>query len=271
MPATTLLVNSYDLKALGFVVTTVDHWATPEKVYTSSEVPNRAGEVLLASTPKVLGRTITVTGALVATSTTALRTALDALKYRLDAGLLDLRLVDDTTRRHMGYCTHLTTEQPEAGQFRQRNLLVTLTFKVLDPYRRDVTLSSVTFTAATAMPLGTAPVRPQLIRLSATVNTVTSPIVTLKNSSGTIVGTMDFTGASILSGDKIEINCENRTIVKTVSGVASDASSLLASGDFLTLDPQDGDFTTSAWPSLTKASGGLGTLTALCEFYRRWL
>lgn len=271
MPATTLLVNAYDLKALGFVVTTVDHWPTPEKVYLTAEIPNRAGEVLVAGTPKVLGRTLTVSGALLAATPAALRTALDALKYRLDAGLLDLRVVDDTTRRHMGYLTRLLTEQPEGRQFRQQNLQLTLVFRVLDPYRRDVSLSSVTFTTNTAMPLGTAPVRPHLIRLSASGGTVTSPIVTLKTSGGATIGTMDFTGASILTGDKIEINCEARTIVKTVSGTPSDASSLLAAGDFLTLDPQNGDFITSAWPSLTKASGGAGTLTALCEFYRRWL
>lgn len=271
MPATTLLVNAYDVKALGFIVTTVDHWDTPDKVYLTGDIPDRAGEILLAATPKVLGRVLTIHGALLATSTTALKTALDALKYRLDAGLLDLRIVDDITRRHMGYLTSLKTVQPEALQLRQRNLQMTLSFRVLDPYRRDVTLSSTAFTANTAMALGTAAVRPQLIRLSATVASVTNPIVTLKTSGGATIGTMDFTGATILTGDKIEINCEARTIVKTVSAVASDASNLLAAGDFLTLDPQNGDFITSAWPTLSKASGGAGTLTALCEYYKKWL
>jgi phage-related protein len=271
MPATTLLVNTYDLKALGFVVTTVDHWSTPEKLYQTAEVPGRAGAVLLAAAPRVLGRTLTITGALMATTPALLATALDALKWRLDDGLLDLRLVDDVTRRSMGYLTRLVIEQADGRQFRRRHLLITMTFQVLDPYRQDVTASSVTFVTNTAMPLGTAPVRPALIRLSATVGTVTNPIVTYKNSAGTVLGTMDFTGASILNGDKIEIDCEGRRILKTVSVVQTDASNLLAAGDFLTLDPQDGDFTTSAWPTLTKASGGAGTLTALCQYAKHWL
>lgn len=270
MTATTILINGYDLKQLGFSVRTSPHTEPPEKKWLTDQIPGRAGAVLLSPTPQVDGRVLTIPGALVATSLATFRSNFDKLKYKLDFEPLAIVLADDQTRQVNGRLSRITISPQPARQFLIPAVEMDLEFLCERPYLETVSQSSVAFNTATAMPLGTALVRP-LIRLAASGSTMSNPVVTYKDSGGATKGTLDLTGANILAGDKIEIDCEALTIIKTVSGVASDASNLLVGGDFFALDPRHGDFLTSTWPTLQKSNTGAGTLTATALFNKRWL
>ncbi len=72
---------------------------------------------------------------------------------------------------------------------------------------------------------------------------------------------MSFTGYSPLSGDLIEINLSTGLVRKRVSGVYSNAMGALAAGwDFPAIDPNDGTFSASQWPTL-QVSSGSGSIT----------
>jgi len=266
--ANTLQVNSYDLHNLGFALNVPGgvRDLAGGREYPAVEAPGRDGLVLSSTLPKVGARELVLPGHVVADTHATLLTYLDALKYRLSLGLLDVRLADDTTKRIFARLSRFTS-LPAPRELARRIAEIEIRLLAHDPYWYTVALDSTAFTTSnTAMALGTAPTRPTMIRIT---GICVNPIVIYKNSAGIEIRRMGFTYSQPGATDKIEIDCINQTITKTVSGTPSNAASLLTSGDFITLDPQHGDYPNSAWPTLN-LSVSSGTPTCLCEYYRAW-
>jgi phage-related protein len=151
---------------------------------------------------------------------------------------------------------------------------VELDFLLFDPLAYKTTSESVSFTTATAIPLGTATSKgnisvPSKIRITGAAS---FPILTYKNSAGATIAEMSFTGYSPLASDFIEIDLARGLVTKSVSGQVSNAMNALAPGwNFPALDPADGVYLTSSWPTLeiTSVLGPVGTgLATYTKAYR---
>ena len=136
--------------------------------------------------------------------------------------------------------------QPELTQ---KAYDVALRFLVSDPRYYATSDTIVNFTTATDMPLGTALVDP-VVRLTGG----TDPVLIYKNSSAVEVARMEFTW----SGTWIDIDMDAKTILDN-TGTSQIAA--LDTGEFFSLDPNDGDYPTSDWPTLEVSGGGSGTAT----------
>ena len=82
--------------------------------------------------------------------------------------------------------------------------------------------------------------------------------------------TLGFSGTLTATTDYLEIDLDRQTVVEYASGVAGNAISWLASGNFFALDPMDGDVLNASYPKL-KVSATSGTPTATWTGVRRWL
>jgi phage-related protein len=113
----------------------------------------------------------------------------------------------------------------------------------------------------TGIPLGTAVSAP-LIRV---LGAATNPVITYRDKSGAVRQSMTLT-ITLAATDYLEIDCELFTITKYVSGVASNGITLLTAGDFIALDPQDGDYANGVWPTLEISAGSAEVL-----YRKAWL
>jgi hypothetical protein len=131
---------------------------------------------------------------------------------------------------------------------------VTIQAVMLDPFLRDSSASSVNgITAATAIPVGTAPSWPTL-----TINAAfTDPVIQYKNSTGSVVKTLSFTISSASEGiTDLIVDMQAGTIVDNAA--ANRHSHRVSGGNFpWMIDPKDGVYWTSAWPTLECSSGTL--------------
>lgn len=252
---TAIYLNDYNPRRLGYVVERVEGWADVAALQpTAQDVPGRAGELALTGALGTMSpRTVTVYGTLLAASAAALVAARRDLIERASRGLIELRTVDAPDVMHQGILTGLVTAAYDR-QFRavgRKGERVTLTFTCLDPraYSTAPTVVALATTRAPC-PLGSAPVAP-LVRI---FGAATNPVLTYRGISGVVRQSLGFT-LTLAAADFLEIDCEAKTVTKSVSGVVSNAIDTLSSGDFPTLDPGDGDYGASAWPTLELSAG----------------
>lgn len=134
-----------------------------------------------------------------------------------------------------------------------------------DPRWYSKTLSAITVTTDTPLPVGEA-VSDLLIRMT---GAMTNPALTLKDHTGAVVATLGLTLTLPGASDYVEIDSKQRTIVQSISGVITDAIGTRTSGDFFQLDPRHAVAATSSWATLTRSySSGSGTVVA--TFRKCW-
>lgn len=225
----------------------------------STPINLRDGEVRTTARLADAARELQLVGVVKGTSAAVLRTRMDTLVAALTPSSALLILDDQPGRRHVVTCTRLQV-QPIGPQFVALQAAFAATFKALTPFAEDVTATTVSgiTTTPVALPLGTGIVRPVITITGAATN----PILTLRNSSGVTIGTMNFTGLSLGAGIPLVIDCE----ALTVKNNGTPAPAALAAGDFFALDvAAQGVYASSAWPTLACSSG-----TAVASYRRTW-
>ncbi len=265
---TAMYVNDFDTSSLGLIVSSVEGWrdglATRDR---TTQLPTRVGAVILAPEAETATRQLTIDGVLdpshagKALTLANLRAALNELQDKLYRGTIEVRFSDEPDIFVLARCEqgNLIATPP---QFMNPKSRVQIRLQCPDPLRYDRNGSVVGFgTTRQGVPLGTAVSAP-VIRI---MGAATNPVISYRDKSGTVKQTMGFT-VTLAATDYLEIDCELFTIKKFASGVETNGISLLTSGDFIALDPQDGDFAASVWPTL-EVSAGSGE----CLYRRSWL
>ncbi len=262
MGTTALFVNDFDTSSLGLIVSDVDGWLhAPSTRDKTTLLPTRVGAVLLAPEPETAPRNLVINGVIRRTSVASTRAALLDLQERLYRGTVELRFADDPEKVYYARCTDVDwLGQPP--QFLNPYGRLTIRATCHDPLIYDRTGMVIGFTAARVpIPLGTAVSAPTLRVLGAATN----PVLIYRNQGGLVRQTMAFT-VTLLATDYLEVDGELFTVKKFTSGVESNAISTLTSGDFIALDPQDGDPATDGYPTL-EVSPGSGE----CLYRKAWL
>lgn len=260
---TILYINDFDTSQLGLVVSNVDGWRdAPSTRDRTTQLPQRVGTVILAPEAETAPRQLTIDGTLVRPSLTALRAAMAELQERLYRGTIEIRFSDESDIFILARCEQgqLIATPP---QFLNPKSRVRIQLLCPDPLRYDRNGSVVGFglTPRVGTPLGTAVSAPVLRIMGAATN----PVITYRNMSGDVKQTMGFT-VTLGANDYLEIDGELFTIKKFTAGVETNGIALLTSGDFIALDPQDGDYASSVWPTLEVSAGSGEAL-----YRRAWL
>jgi hypothetical protein len=253
-----LYINGQEAEAtFGILVTSfAGDLSTPARTINLLNIPSLAGAIDPGLTPNESVRVLTVNFLVHAASKSVLYASLDAIKDACGNGLVELQTPYSTTRALYGV---LQTCEAAAQTPTLLNGWVsgTMTFLCATPYWFDIAPTTVAFTTATAIPLGTAPSfgRDQFSAIITITGAATTPTLTYKDYAGVTVGTMVFS-YSPLAGDSIVIDCGRHLVTRLVSGVSSNALSYLAAGyTFPALSPDDASFAASLWPTLTVSSG----------------
>jgi len=253
MPDRSLIVEDVDFGSLGFVVRSCgDHRGTTRRQYAAKTVPGRYGEIALSDKPTYAGRRLRVQGVIDADSLSDAYDKMDEMKWRLSGGIRTIQYVDDEKRYYFGYFT--------GGQVKGLDPELEATFwsaefEVWCPDSRAFgAASTVTCsTAGTGVPMGSAPVRPTIEvdgALSATLQ------LQYLDSTGGLVSSFSVANVSISSTEFVRVDCENQTITTSTGGtLISDWLSTV--GNFITLDPHDGDMPNSSWPKIRIVNAGL--------------
>lgn len=242
--------NDVAASAYGLVIGTVTGWLdSPAVSVPTAIIPGRAGATV-SGTAREQTRAIGMSGYVRGTNPADVRAKYELLKVATRTGTVKLAMPDGRAR-HIYAVRDSIIAPSVVGQFVQKDLPVDMKFTAFDPYFYDDSLSSVV--APAALPMGTAPVRPVL---TMTGTSVTTPIFTLRDYAGVIVGQMTFASLVLTSGDTLVIDCAAKTVRKNGVNVLS----FLTAGDFLKIDPAvHANFSASSWPYVTVNATGLTT------------
>lgn len=265
MSFTALYVNDVDTAAsFGLIVETPSPqgWLDSQSIQDRT-VPllARAGSLIVSLNPLVKPRVVNVSGKMRAATNAALRANVLALQALVSRGTVELRFLDDATRVMYARCqtfavvaTGPTLSSTHCG--------VQMSFQCVDPYLYDLDAQVIGFTTlATSCPLGSAPSAP-LIRVA---GPGTNPTITYRDIRGNAIRTMALS-ITLAAADYIEVDSQLLIINKSVSGTITNGMANLSSGDFIALDPSDGDYSNSIWPTLEVTAG-----QASAHYRKAWL
>lgn len=256
-----LMVDGFDLSTLDFRVQSLaGHRNMPEAVWPQTDVPARYGPVLLSDTAQRKARPIKVQGVFDSTSLASLYANTDEAKARMDGALRTYTVVDNEAREHRAYLLKWEAQglPPELTTPRT---YVTLTLWCPDPRAYSTGDTVVNFGAtATAVPLGNAPTHP-VIRIAGTAS---APALVYKTSTGGERGRVTL-ATTIGSTGYIDIDMDAGTLVDETGANVSAVYATTVSG-FFALDPLDGTYWSSGWPTV-EVSAGSGTAT----YRKAWL
>lgn len=206
-------------------------------------VAGQPGAVVTETNPQVAVRDFTIVGTILSTSASAALSAYRNIQALCADGEHTIVLIDDTSRRIRARrisCTYTSVEVPLGGSA----LRIEIAWRAIDPYWEDVSATTVSLsTSPAACATGTAP-----CYLTLTIDQ--SCTITYKNSAGTTRATFVLTGVS--GAQTAVIDTLTRTLTHSVSGITP---SLRTSGTYFVLDPRDGTYASSSWPTITLSSG----------------
>lgn len=264
-----LYLNGDEAEAtFGIIVTSfAGDLSAPARSLALLNIPSLPGAIDPGLAANEAVRTVSIGFIVQASSESTLYATLDKIKDVCADGLVEIQTPYSTTRALYGVLQSLECEA-FTPTLLNGWLRGTITFLCANPYQWDMSPTTVAFTTATDIPLGTAPSagRDDWAAIITITGAATNPTLTYKDYTGATVGTMAFT-LTVAAGDSIVIDCGRRTVNKIVSGVTSNAISTLAAGyAFPALAPDDASFASSLWPTLA-ASAGTGSIT----YYRAWL
>jgi hypothetical protein len=251
---TALYINDYDTSRLGLGIERCDGRRDGLSVKDRvTQVPKRVGEVALAQEAEVTPRVLKVSGWIRGSSVTAARAALDELKSRCYGGTLEVRFADDPER--LFYVRAEDCEiRGKDPDFATACVEVTLSLKAFDPllYARQGTVLGFT-TVRAPVPLGTAISLPT-IRIH---GAVTNPVITYRDARGVQQGQVGIT-VTLGATEALDIDCELMKLWRWTAGVRASGEVLPLTGDFMRLDPDDGDAANAVWPTLEVSPACMG-------------
>jgi hypothetical protein len=258
-----LYVNDRDLSDFGVQITDVQGvWDGLTWRRGSSDMPGHAGSwphELASLDPRV----ITVTVQLEVASIAAREAALNSLDAHL-MGMLELRFADQPNKVIDAILEDGPTEPEARSSFvdSTADLFRTLTFRMHQPVKKDRYARVVGFGATRQeIQVGTMPSTGTMLIMGAATN----PVIRYRASNGALVGQLAFT-VTLAASDYLRINLRDGRITQVASGVESSGASLLNTGSsYFRLDPGDGDFDNSAWPTLETTAGN-----GVLNYRREW-
>jgi phage-related protein len=228
-----LLLNGVSAAAYGFTLAEATGWVDLPACQTpTTPIPGRQGVTVLGPTQEQ-SRTLTLRGHVRGTTATQQRAFVDALKLALCAVPVSVILPDHPDRFYLAVRASATLTPASRGSMVATTQPIDITLTVMDPYAYDVALTTVNVTGAsayTAIPLGTAPVRPKFTMSGPNANPLRFYLV-----SDTVVTTFMTlrVGGTLGSGDTLVVDHEAQTIRKNGVNVLA----LLQEGDFFQIDP----------------------------------
>ena len=249
MSITVLTLDGNDLAVdLGLILNSeMSGWRDMMGVQRSfTRVPDKIAQQQLTVQVQPSPRRIVLRGILEATTLAALNTNRDTLKYRLNKGVLTAVFADEPLRHYLVYPEgpnpiSITGIHPS---FVQSTEEITISLIAYDPRQYETAPTSVgPFTSDTAHPLGTMAVGPSF------AVTGTTFTLTYKNFAGGTIQTFSITSAT--GSTPITVDMEAQTVIDN-GGVKQDQ--FITGGDFFLLDPNDGDFEATNWPTVGCAS-----------------
>lgn len=249
-----MYLNGFDTSSLGLIVTDVAGWLDGlVRKDRTQELIGRAGLLLTHPRPTVMPRAVTVTGVVRRNTNALMRAALLELQERAYRGTVEVSFQDDQTKLLPSRCVQFTfAGRPPKLANPYGDLSVM--FTGLDPYIYDAEAQVVSFgsgvPAIYPCPLGSAPSAPLIRIVGSGVGALVNPVISYLDARGNVVQTMGFT-TNLGAQDYLEIDCHLMTIIQSRNTVVSNGMSLLTSGDFIVLDPQDGDYANNLWPMLS--------------------
>lgn len=254
-----LIVDGFDLSTIGFILSKPDGQRDGlDADWPSVKVPGRIGVSVTADEPSFEPRTIRVDGVLESDPTVDtvadLLARLDEFKYRLGSTERNFRFVDDETYDYRARALRVR-HPPIDPALIQTAVRVRADLWMRDPRRYSTTQTVVSgITTATALPLGTAPVRGVIVVTGATGFTLT-----YKHFDTTTLKALIIAGAT----SPVTIDME---LGKITDGGGPAADTLDHDSDFpFDFDSEDGDWTASQWPTLEVSAG-----SAQASYYRAW-
>ena len=247
-----IIVGGVNLETVGFIADDIrGHRSMTPRSRPTTSVPGAIGLVVVSNIERWQPRRMEFSGMLNAATFSEMQSRLDELKYRLAGADLIVTVADDETREFQG----VRFEAIPAALFRphliQTKTRVSLVAIANDPrgYSTADTVSSSFGSTDLAMPLGTAEVGP-IIRISGPAIT---PAIIYRNSAAVEQARLVLT-STIGSTGFIDIDLEALTLIdETGANVSEDLNS--TASVFFRLDPRDGDFVGSSWPTLNVTAG----------------
>ncbi|MCC7132476.1 MAG: hypothetical protein IT352_07525 [Gemmatimonadales bacterium] len=271
--AASITINGISLADLSVYVSTIAGFNdASERAIQTTPLLGQMG--VLAGPPIAFGpRTLTLTGTIDPSARTvdALFTAINILRDLCYSGALDLTLTDssDNVRRVTGAQLTRFQASPRLGaEHVQANTVADWSITLLcpDPTWEDLEPTLVAMpTANTRYPvaLGTAPARFKFRAMGA------SPALTYRTAGGDTVWTLTQTQAVTGTEDWFDFDATTCRIWFYDNGVKADAIMTLTGGNQdwgrAALDPQDGDYATSQWPTVSC------NVAAEILYWKRWL
>ncbi len=247
-----MIVDGFDLRTLGFESDAPAGWRdVPPSRLQAIAIPGRAGVSAIADRPQVEARALSLSGIQSASNAATLLTQFDQLKRRLSRREVQVVFPDRSDRFFRARLESISASAIRPA-FTQRAHHLRILLVCEDPRAHQTTESALAFGAATAMPLGDAPVRPVLA-----IASPSNPVIIYRDAAGLERGRMELT---ISSASAVTIDCDRLRIVDNAGDPRPEA---LTGGDFLELDPADANAAGTSWPTL-EVTGGAGTAT-----YRR--
>jgi len=257
-----LWLNGREMSSLGLRVAAFDGlFGSHELSYSTVTVPGRVGTAQgapLAMSPKEL----VVYGTIEAASTTTMQQQTAAVEYACGMGaLVEIRTMFDTSRVVYGRLAGFKFN-PASRQGIQKTVRGEIRFSIPSPvsYERSPrTYIEATANNRLAIPLGRLPSAP-VLRVSPVSAAVGPFTITYRHADGTVLTQMEITQNTInlvLREDYYSIDCDLHSLTLSDNGTVLDGSQYWTPGEFILLNPADGDPESGAWPTLETSAGQL--------------
>ncbi len=249
-----LKANGVDLATIGVFVVAMDgNWDSPGESFDEVSIPLRNGTRRTGTRPKVDSLDYTLTLFIGAATESAFETACDSLKYLLSQ---ELTIIggNQPDRQRTGRKKGQVKIRPNlAGGDGVVDGIATVTIHCEDPvqYATTVTTESASSGTDHPCPLGTRFVFPTTtITFTGSASSVT---LTYKNYAGTTIGTPMVLTHAFVNADVLVV--DHNLMTAALNGSRDDR--LITAGDFIALDPRDGDPSLSHWPTVRTSAGNI--------------
>lgn len=265
-------IDGTDLSSIGCYVNEIDWMSGPDVSVEDVQIPAASGSYI-GPYLTAAGRTLSISGIVIANS---ISTRLDAerrLKLLASKGLVTLSIDDGVQAMSLpGVVTSVAIEA-RGHPYLTVGSTFKLQFRSTDAYWYSTTSNVTVTTSFTAIPLGTAPTTGTLTIIATTATAVTDPVITYADSSNNTLASLTFTGVSIPQGasESLVVDLGYMT-ARRVSGSSSTnvLGNLTTSSRWFVLDPRHGDFSAGQWPKL-RVTGSAGTPQGTLGYVKRWL
>lgn len=237
-------INGVDIATYGVIVAEIpNNWDAPAMTIAEVQVPGRKGTTRTTSLRQYAPTDYIIKGNIKGTSPSDLESKRDLLGAATLGSTISLIGGNQTARQRNGICSYikLPALYPAADA---------ATFEMgvhcENPLAFATSTTTVTGSSGSdlACALGTEECYPVI-----TVTSPTSPLVlTYKNNGGTTIKTLTLT---LPGSSTVVVDMDNQTV--TYGGTRHDE--YVTAGTYFALSPLDGNYGTSAWPTVRVSSG----------------